>query len=112
MIAQECLPSLGWRPSTPCHVFGDGGLAHIDAKLQKFAMDPRSAPERVGKAHLADQSANFERDPWSAAARLRLPTPEQAQAGTMPTDDRPGFDNRQRTQNARRDGIEAGEDQT
>ena len=30
----------------------------------------------------------------------------------MLTDDRLGFDNRQSTQNARRDGIEAGEDQT
>ena len=25
----------------------DGSLENVDAKLQKFAMDPRSAPERV-----------------------------------------------------------------
>ena len=42
------LPALGWRPSAPCHVFGDGGLTNVDAELEKFAMDPGSAPERVG----------------------------------------------------------------
>ena len=68
MIVQERLPALGWRPSAPCHVFGDGGLANIDAELEKFAMDPGSAPESIGEAHLADQPANFERHLWSAAA--------------------------------------------
>jgi hypothetical protein len=29
-------------------------LADIDAKLEQFAMDPGSAPQRIGDAHLPD----------------------------------------------------------
>ena len=42
-----------------------------------FAMDPGSAPQRVGEAHSADQLPDFERHLRSAAASSRLPSPEQ-----------------------------------
>src|SRR5512144_3277650 len=29
MIAKECLPTLGWRPPPPRHVFGDAGPPNI-----------------------------------------------------------------------------------
>ena len=54
-------------------------------------MDPRSAPQRVAEAHVADQLTDFERDFWPAAARARLPSPEQAKTGSMPADDRLGL---------------------
>ena len=82
MIVQERLPALGWRLSAPCHVFADGSLANVDAKLQKFAMDPGSTPEWIGPAHLADQSANFERDLWPLRDR-DLQLPEQAKAKAL-----------------------------
>ena len=67
----------------------------FDAELEEFAMDPGSAPQRVGQAHVADQLANFERHLWPAAARSRLPSPEQAKTGTMPTDNRLRLDDHQ-----------------
>src|ERR1035441_5635185 len=105
MIAQERLPALGWRPPAPCHVFGDRGLANVDAKLEEFAMNPGSAPERIGPAHVSNQLANFERDLWPAAATSRLPSPEQTKTGAMPTDDGLWLHNRQGVQNAGRDPI-------
>jgi hypothetical protein len=89
------------------YIFGDRGLTHINAELEEFAMDPRSAPERVGEAHVADQLANFDRHSWSAAARTGLPSPEQAKPGPMPADDRLWFDDRQGVQNIGCDPIEA-----
>ena len=43
-----------------CHILGNRRLTHINAEFEDFAMDPRSAPERVGEAHVADQLADFE----------------------------------------------------
>jgi hypothetical protein len=39
MIAQKRPPALGWRPSTLGHVFGDRGLADIDAELEELTVD-------------------------------------------------------------------------
>jgi len=75
-------------------------------------MDPRSAPEGIGQAHGADQLANFERHLRSAAATSRLPSPEQTKTGTMPADNSLRLDDRQGVQDARRNPIEAGENQT
>jgi len=87
-------------------------LANVDAEFEKFTMDPGSAPERIGEAHFSDQLANFERDPWSAGPTLRLPSPEQAKTGAMPSDDGLRLHDRQSVHNARRKPIEDGKDQT
>ena len=60
-----------------CHVFGDRGLSDIDAELEELTVDPGSAPEGIGQAHVADQLADFQRHLRSAAATLRLPSPER-----------------------------------
>ena len=58
MVAQKRLPTLRrWSPS-PRHILGHGSLADSDAQLEQLTMDPRSAPERVGKADVADQRPN------------------------------------------------------
>jgi hypothetical protein len=44
------------------HISGDRGLTQIDAEFEQFAVDPGSAPKRVGEAHVVDQLADFERD--------------------------------------------------
>jgi phage baseplate assembly protein gpV len=41
------------------HVFGDGCLREFDSDLQQLTVNARSAPARIGKAHLADEIANF-----------------------------------------------------
>ena len=75
-------------------------------------MDPGSTPERVGEAHVADQLADFDRHFWPAAAKPRLPSPEQAKPGSMPADDRLRLDDHQGVQNTRRESIETGKDKT
>ena len=70
-------------------------------------MDPGRVPQRVGEAHVADQLTDFERDLRSAAARARLPSPEQAKPGPMPTDDRLRLDDYQGVQNVGCDPIKA-----
>src|SRR6476659_9534975 len=79
MIAEERLPTLGWRTSPPGHILGHAGLTDLDAKLEQLAMDSRRSPQRVGEAHLADQPANFQRHRWSAAAMSRFPAPIQSE---------------------------------
>jgi hypothetical protein len=107
MIAQKSLPHMRWRFPASCHIFGNRGLTRIDAELEEFAMDPRSAPKRVGEAHIPDQLTNFERDLRSAAARARLPAPEPAKPGPMPADDRLRLDDHRGVQNAGCKPIEA-----
>ena len=75
-------------------------------------MDPGRAPEGIGKAHVTDQLAYFERHLWSAAASSRFPSPEQTKISPMPTDDGRWFHDRQGVHDARRDPIEAGKNQT
>jgi hypothetical protein len=55
MVAQKRPPALARRSDVPFHVLGDSGLRDLEAKLEKFAMDARRAPERVVEAHLPDQ---------------------------------------------------------
>ncbi len=86
MIAEERLPSSRRGFPLPCHVFGDRGLTNFDAELEELTVDPGRAPEGIGKAHVTDQLADFERHLWPAAARSRLPSPEQAKTRAMPAD--------------------------
>ena len=74
-------------------------------------MDSRSAPQRIRQAHVTDQLANFDRHFRPAAARSRLPSPEQAEPGTMPSNNRLRLDDHQGIQNVRCNPIEAGKDE-
>ena len=75
-------------------------------------MDPGSAPQWIGQAHIEDQLADFQRHLRPAAAAPRLPSPEQAETGAMPTDNGLRLYDRQGVQDAWRNLIEAGENQT
>src|SRR5882672_11397187 len=89
MIAEERLPPLGRRTSSLGHIFGHAGLSDRDA-------------------HLADQSAYFQRNCWPATLRSRLPVPVETEARTVPFDYGPGPDNRKRIKNAREEAIPIG----
>ena len=112
MIAEERLPALRGRSPAPRHIFGDRRLANVDPKFEQFAMDPRSAPQWIGQAHIADQLADFQRHPRSAAATARLPSPKQAKAGAMPTNDGLWLHDRQGLHNSRRNLVKPSENQT
>src|ERR1700747_1963475 len=75
VLAIRGRPHMRWGSPVSCHIFGNRGLTHLDAELEKFAMDPGRAPERVGEAHVADQLADFERYFRSAYSRARLLSP-------------------------------------
>src|SRR6202022_835063 len=50
VIADKGSPALRRRVSSPDHVFGDAGLADLDAELEQLAMDPRR-PSGPGDFH-------------------------------------------------------------
>ena len=93
-------------------MYGDRGLTNIDAELEEFSMDPGSSPQRVGQAHVADQLADFELNLRSATTGSRLPSPERTKTSAMPTDNRLRLHDHQGINNARRNPIEAGKNQT
>src|SRR5258708_7488917 len=90
MGTKERPPSLRGRDPPPHHIFGHAGLADIDAKLQKLAMDPRCSPQRIGAAHLADKLAYFYRHGRSPAAVLRFPSPIRSKSPRFQTNSGPG----------------------
>ena len=61
MVAQKRSPALRRGPPPPRHVLGHTRLPDIDAEFEQLAMDPRSSPQRIGKAHVADQLADIKR---------------------------------------------------
>src|SRR5215469_16437815 len=49
MVFQERSPGLRGRIATAHHVFAYAGLADVDAELEEFAMDARSAPSGLSQ---------------------------------------------------------------
>ena len=74
-------------------------------------MDPWRSPKWVGDAHLADQSAYFQRNCRPTTTRSRLPAPVQTEARTVPFDDGRGPNNRKRIKNAKEEAIKTNEHQ-
>ena len=96
VILEKGPPRLGGRFPLSDHVFGDGCLRHLDSNLQRFPMNARSAPARVGEAHLTDQIANFRRYGRAAIGTPTLPPPIELKSPAMPRDDSLRLDNEQR----------------
>jgi len=59
VIRQERAPRLGRRAPRADHVFRDGRLTDVNAQFQQLAVDPGSAPERVGPRHRPNQRAHI-----------------------------------------------------
>ena len=89
MIAKESLP-VGRSGATRArdHVFGDGSLGDSEPKLEQFAVDPGSAPQRIGVAHLPDQVDGVLADCLAPGfTRSAFPTPEEPEPGAVPLND-------------------------
>src|SRR3954471_1019526 len=106
MVQEERSPALRWWAPVSGHVLGNRSLANIDAELEEFSMDARSAPERICQAHLADQLPNFERHLGPAGSSSRLPAPEGAESSTMPSYNRLRPHDDHRIKNGRREPIQ------
>src|SRR5258708_19843601 len=63
MSAQKGLPALRRWPPSPGHVFCHGGLPDIDAKFEKFAVDPWRSPNRLPPPHLPTHPSTAPRRP-------------------------------------------------
>jgi len=72
-------------------------------------MDPRGAPQRIGKAHLADQLADLKRHRRSSPVRPRLPTPIGSEPNTAPANDRLRPDDSQGMASIRKQSMETDE---
>jgi hypothetical protein len=93
VILQEGAPSLRRRLATAHHVFADPGLADADAELAQLPVNAGCSPTRILPAHPADQIANLAgNDRSSGLAAPDLPSPEKAEACTMPGKDRLGVE--------------------
>jgi hypothetical protein len=78
------------------HVFAYAGLADVNAELEEFTVDARSAPKRVVAAHLPNQFTDFLRY-WRspALAAANFPGPKQSKSLAVPRDDGVRFDDAQ-----------------
>jgi hypothetical protein len=71
------------------HILAHAGLADLNTELEQFAVDPRSSPERIVAAHLANQLADvFWNSRSPGLATPDLPGPEQPEALAVPGDHR------------------------
>jgi len=86
MISKERPLGLGPRGASLWEQAGDGALGHIDAELEKLAMDSRGAPERVRRGNAGDQGPDLGVDRRTA---LDAPTgnfgPVLAEAAPLPS---------------------------
>ena len=71
----------------PDHVFGDGSLSHGEAQLEQLAVDPGSAPQRIGPAHVPNEGNGVRSNGLSASFRTTLQLPEETKTLPMPADD-------------------------
>jgi hypothetical protein len=65
----------------------------VKAELEQLAMDARRSP-RIVDAHPPDQREKVRVDLWSASKGTRFPTPIPAEAGSVPSHEGLGADNR------------------
>lgn len=83
VIAQKRLPALFASGGARRHVYRDGRLSDIKAKLEQLAMDARCAPQGILVVHAADKGDQLAADPWPTAATAGFPSPPGAKPGAM-----------------------------
>ena len=69
VVEQKAAPGRRGCTSSSHHVFGDRSLVDLDAEPEQFTMDPRRAPERVGRCSSHRLACEL-RDPRTAVPDL------------------------------------------
>src|SRR6266545_6211312 len=96
MVAQERAPGLtGWARWFAPAIASNRATADHDAQLQQLASDPFGAPQPVVAGHSRYQVPYLRGEMRASATGGGPPTPEQAPALPMPTDDGVRGDERQ-----------------
>jgi hypothetical protein len=75
VVAQARFSALQPRSASPDSVSLDSRFADVEPEHQQFVTDPRRFPQRILRAHPADQLAEFAIDPGPAATAPRLLAP-------------------------------------
>ena len=84
----------GGRSASLDHILRDAGLSDLKAELEQLAMDARGTPQRIVDAHPSDQRAQVRVDLRSASKGAGFPTPVLTEAGSVPSHEGLGADNR------------------
>src|SRR3981189_1773621 len=94
MVTQEAAPPRGGRSASLDHVLRDAGLSDLKAEFEQLTMDARRSPQRIVDAHPPDQRAQVRVDLRPASKGAGFPTPAPAEAGSVPSHEGLGADNR------------------
>src|ERR1700704_181408 len=94
MVTQEGAPSLGRRSTSLDHVLRDAGLSDLEAELEQLAVDARRSPQWIVNTHVPDQRAQVRVNLRTASKEAGFPTPVPAEAGSVPSHEGLGADNR------------------
>src|ERR1017187_447446 len=76
-------------------ILADGGIRDLNAQLGEFGLNAWTAPRGVGLPHLPNQRDAVAIEEGSSIACARFPTPEEAKAKAMPSDDGLGLEEEQ-----------------
>lgn len=73
-------------------ILADGGIRDFNAQLGEFGLNAWTARRGVGLPHLPNQRDEVAVEGGSSIAGARFPTPEEAKAKAMPSDDGLGLE--------------------
>ena len=76
-------------------IIADGGIRDFNAQLGEFGLNAWTAPRGVGLPHLPNQRDEVAVEGRSSIAGARFPTPEEAKAKAMPSNDGLGSEEEQ-----------------
>jgi hypothetical protein len=94
------------------HILRDAGLSDLKAELEQLAVDARRSPQRIVNAHPSDQRAQVCVDLRPTSKGVGFPTPVPAEAGSVPSHQGLGPDNRDGVEDCRKPPIQLDEEQT
>src|SRR4051812_40882736 len=101
---QEGAPPRGGRSASLDHIIlRDAGLSDLKAELEQLAVDARRSPQRIVNAHPPDQRAQVRVDLRPTSKGVGFPTPVSAEAGSVPSHQGLGPDNRDGVEDCRTD---------
>jgi hypothetical protein len=104
VVVKKRLPGLSRRSAECPEDSGDRALGDPHAEHLQFSVKPGRAPQRIGRHHALDESANLDGGRRSAAAPAVHPgqmRPELQEALPVPPDDRVGLNVEQRAAQVR-----------
>ena len=110
VVPQKGVPSLTWWSASLDHVLRNARLRDLKSELEQFAMNARRTPQWVIQAHLSDQCALVCVNLRPASQGSGFPAPVPPEAGTMPTHNGFGPDDRDRLQDRWKPSIQLDEE--